>query len=114
VKRACLILFALTAACGPKVKSHATLKLDPLPAGVDVAVFADSLPVCQYEQVGLIGSEDLESTLNRAREMGADGVIGTILAANPGAGPDPVQCGTPRCPQFNTVAIRFANPDCRH
>lgn len=112
--RAFLLFSLALAACGPKVTSQATVKLDPLPADHEVKVFASDLPTCEYEQVGLIGSDDLKATLERARQMGADGVIGTVLATGDSAGKEPALCGTPSCPQFNAVAIRFTDPACTH
>ena len=79
-----------------------------------MAVFADSVPECAYEQVGLIASDDMKRTLNRARDMGADGVIGTPLAQAESGSPKTAVCGTPNCVTFNTVAIRFTDPGCRH
>ena len=43
--------------------------------------------------------------------MGADGVIGTILAQE-GQSDRASTCGTPNCVQYNTVAIRFTDPSC--
>lgn len=107
-----LIVLALLA-CGPSLKTQVQVKLDPLPADADVKVFPDSLPSCPYEQVGLIASQSLDETLSAAREMGADGVIGTVLAKHPTEQKEPPLCGTVRCVEYNTVAIRFADPDCR-
>lgn len=111
--RASLILVVLVAACGPKVKSHAVVKLDPLPEDTEVKVFATDGPTCPYQQVGLIASEDLGATLNRARDMGADAVIGTILAdSSSAASKSSPWCSTTNCIQYNTVAIRFTDPQC--
>lgn len=107
------LFLILLAACGPKIKSQARVELDPLPADHEVKVFADELPRCAYEEVGIIGSEDLDATLERARKMGADGVIGTVLAETARPPADASICGTPSCIQYNTVAIRFTDPDCR-
>jgi hypothetical protein len=106
-----LFLVVALAACGPKVKSQVMVQLDPLPSDHEVKVFASDLPRCPYEEVGLIAANDMKRTLNRARDMGADGVIGTVLAQE--AKSDAVAiCGTPNCVQYNTVAIRFTNPSC--
>lgn len=108
-----LFLVVLLVACGPKVKSHVGIQLDPLPKDTEVKVFASDLPTCAYEQVGLIASEDLGATLNRAREMGANGVIGTVLAdTTSSASRQSPWCPTTNCIQFNTVAIRFTDPEC--
>jgi len=106
------LFLVLLAACGPKIKSQARVQLDPLPANTEVKVFADELPRCAYEEVGIIGSEDLDATLDRARQMGADGVIGTVLAEAGRKPADTTICGTPNCVQYNTVAIRFTDPTC--
>jgi len=106
------LFLVLLAACGPKIKSQVRVQLDPLPANAEVKVFADELPHCAYEEVGIIGSKDLDATLDRARKMGADGVIGTVLAEAARPPSDTSICGTPRCIQYNTVAIRFADPTC--
>ena len=108
-----LLLTACLIGCGPKVKSFTYVDVPPLPSYTDVAVFADSLPTCEYEQVGLIASDDMKRTLDRARKMGADGVIGTVLAESSTASPKSAVCGTPKCVTFNTVAIRFSDPACR-
>lgn len=107
------LFLVLLAACGPKIKSQTRVELDPLPADHEVKVFADELPRCAYEEVGIIGSKDLDATLDRARKMGADGVIGTVLAEAARAPSDTSICGTPSCIQYNTVAIRFTDPTCR-
>ena len=104
----------LLAACGPKVKSQVRLELDPLPADYEVKVFPDELPTCSYEEVGIIGSQDLEATLDQARKMGADGVIGTVLAGEGEPAREDRVCGTPKCVQYNTVAIRFTDPSCTY
>jgi hypothetical protein len=106
------LFLTLLAACGPKIKSQARVELDPLPADYEVKVFADELPRCAYEEVGIIGSRDLDATLDRARKMGADGVIGTVLAEAGRTPDDAGICGTPNCVQYNTVAIRFTDPTC--
>lgn len=106
-----LFLIVVLAACGPKVKSQVRVQLDPLPSDHEVKVFASDLPRCSYEEVGLIASDDMEKTLNRARDMGADGVIGTILAERERSDAVAI-CGTPNCVQYNTVAIRFTDPSC--
>ena len=106
-----LFLVVALAACGPKVKSQVRVQLDPLPADHAVKVFASDLPRCPYEEVGLIASNDMKRTLNRARDMGADGVIGTVLAQE-GKSDAVAICGTPNCVQYNTVAIRFADTSC--
>ncbi len=103
---------ALAAACGPGVKKYVIVELDPLPSTAEVKVFASDLPSCEYEQVGLIASQDLEETLKEARQMGADGVIGTVLAQQ-GQPQKAAICGTPNCLQYNTVAVRFTDPSCR-
>lgn len=107
-----LTILALAVACGPGVKKYVIVELDPLPSDTEVKVFADDLPTCEYEQVGLIASQDLEETLKEARRMGADGVIGTVLAQE-GRSQKAAICGTPNCLQYNTVAIRFTYPGCR-
>ncbi len=113
MSRTCLLLAAvLLIGCGPKVMSQAQIDLDPLPADQEVVVFASDLPECAYEVVGIIASDDLEATIKRAREMGADGVIGTVLAESESSASQAGACGTPRCVQFNTVAIRFTDPSC--
>lgn len=111
--RALLFPILLLVACGPKVESRARVQLDPLPKDSEVKVFAGDLPTCPYEQVGLIASEDLGATLNRAREMGANGVIGTVLAdtASSASRQSP-WCPTTNCIHYNTVAIRFTDPEC--
>ncbi len=105
---------ALLIACGPKVKSYAYMELQALPYDHEVAVFSETLPECEYEQVGLIAADDMERTKDRAREMGADGVIGTVDAESQSQNPKSAVCGTPRCLTFNTVAIRFSDPACRY
>jgi hypothetical protein len=107
-------------ACGPSIKTQTMVQLEPLPSDSSVAVFADSLPKCPYEQVGLIASQDMEKTLDAARKMGADGVIGTVAATKKPSGEydeeygkEPPLCGTPNCVAYNTVAIRFSDPSCR-
>ena len=75
-----VVMFLVLAACGPSMKTQVKVELDPLPSNHDVKVFAEALPTCAYEDVGLIASRDLEATLDAARKMGADGVIGTVLA----------------------------------
>lgn len=100
--------------CGPKIKSYEYIDLPPLPSDHEVVVFSDSLPECSYQQVGLIASDDMRRTLNRARDIGADGVIGTVEAGGDSSDPKTAICGTPQCVTFNTVAIRFTDPDCRH
>jgi len=100
-------------ACSPSLKTQVQVPLQPLPSDAEVKVFPDSLPKCPYEQVGLIASHDLEKTLKAAREMGADGVIGTVLATHPQGPNGGALCGTPKCVEFNTVAIRFEDPACR-
>jgi len=75
-------------------------------------VFASELPTCAYEEVGLIASEDLDATLKQARQMGADGVIGTVLAEADRPAGDRSTCGTPNCVKYNTVAIRFTDRTC--
>jgi len=110
-----LWLFAaivLVAACGPSMKTQVRVELDPLPADHEVKVFASDLPICEYQEVGLIASEDLDATLKKAREMGADGVIGTVLAEAARSAADRSTCATPNCVQYNTVAIRFTDPAC--
>lgn len=104
---------ALVVACGARIKSYNYMELPPLPADQEVAVFADVLPTCPYDQVGLIASDDMKDTLERARQMGADGVIGTPQAESDTGGAKAAVCGTPRCVTFNTVAIRFTDPTCR-
>jgi hypothetical protein len=111
--RALPFMVVLLVACGPKVESRVQVQLDPLPKDTEVKVFASDLPTCEYEQVGLIASEDLGATLTRAREMGANGVIGTVLAdTTSSASPRSPWCPTTNCIQFNTVAIRFTDPGC--
>ncbi len=113
MSRTCLLLAAvLLIGCGPKIKSQVKVALDPLPPDQDVMVFATDLPECAYEVVGIIASNDLEATKQRAREMGADGVIGTVLAESDSSAGRAGACGTPNCVQFNTVAIRFTDPGC--
>ena len=107
------LFLILIAACGPKIKSQARVELDSLPADTEVRVFPDELPRCAYEEVGIIASQDLDATLDRAREMGADGVIGTVLAGAATPAREDGVCGTPNCVQYNTVAIRFSDPNCR-
>jgi len=107
-----IVVLLVVAACGPSTKTQVRVQLDPLPANQEVKVFAEALPTCDYEEVGLIASDDLEKTLAAARKMGADGVIGTVLAQTEGAGKGAALCGTPNCPQFNTLAIRFMDPAC--
>lgn len=102
----------LAAACGPSMKTQVRVELDPLPADHEVKVFASDLPTCAYQEVGLIASEDLDATLKKARQMGADGVIGTVLAEAARPAGDRSTCGTPNCVKFNTVAIRFTDPAC--
>lgn len=102
----------LVAACGPSMKTQVRVELDPLPADHEVKVFASDLPTCEYQEVGLIASEDLDATLKKAREMGADGVIGTVLAEADRSAGERSTCGTPNCVQYNTVAIRFSDPAC--
>jgi len=87
-RRTSLIAVLLLAACGPKVQSMTKVELDPLPGDHEVKVFADALPQCPYEEVGIIASKDLDATLDRARKMGADGVIGTVLAEEGRPAPD--------------------------
>jgi hypothetical protein len=100
-------------ACSPSLKTQVQVQLQPLPSDADVKVFPDSLPACPYQQVGLIASHDMDKTLKAARRMGADGVIGTVLAT-PSKDPDGAPlCGTRKCVEFNTVAIRFEDPSCR-
>ncbi len=113
MSRTCLLVAAvLLIGCGPKVMSQVKLELDPLPPDQDVTVFASDLPECAYEVVGIIASDALEATKKRAREMGADGVIGTVLAESESTASQAGACGTSRCVQFNTVAIRFTDPGC--
>ena len=100
------------AACGPSMKTQVRVELDPLPADQEVKVFASDLPTCEYQEVGLIASEDLDATLKKAREMGADGVIGTVLAEAGRPAGDRSTCATPNCVKYNTVAIRFTDPAC--
>ena len=107
-----LFLVVALAACGPKVKSQVRVQLDPLPSDHEVKVFSSELPQCPYEEVGIIASEDMTKTLNRAREMGADGVIGTVLAEDGRPAANTSICGTPNCVHYNTVAIRFTDPAC--
>lgn len=107
-----MVVLLVLVACGPGVKTQVKVQLDPLPANHEVKVFADALPSCDYEEVGLIASEDLEKTLDTARGMGADGVIGTVLAEGEASGRSAAVCGTPNCLQFNTLAIRFTDPEC--
>lgn len=115
MSRTCLVLAAvLLTGCGPKVKSQTKVTLDPLPPDRAVKVFAADLPGCVYEVVGIIASDDLEATIRRAREMGADGVIGTVLAQSGSSASQASICGTPNCLQYNTVAIRFTDPSCTH
>lgn len=102
----------LGVACGPSMKTQVRVELDPLPADYEVKVFASDLPTCEYQEVGLIASEDLEATLKKAREMGADGVIGTVLAEAGRRASDTSTCATPNCVKYNTVAIRFTDPAC--
>ncbi|MCL7960400.1 MAG: hypothetical protein M8861_09430 [marine benthic group bacterium] len=102
----------LASACGPSMKTQVRVELDPLPADHEVKVFASDLPTCEYQEVGLIASEDLDATLTKAREMGADGVIGTVLAEADRPAGERSTCGTPNCVQYNTVAIRFTDPAC--
>ena len=111
-RRTWMVAVAALAACGPGVKKYVIVELDPLPSTTEVKVFASDLPVCEYEQVGLIASQDLEETLKEARRMGADGVIGTVLAQE-GQSQKAAICGTPNCLQYNTVAVRFADPSCQ-
>ncbi len=111
--RTCFLLAAVVLiGCGPKVMSQVKVALDPLPPDHEVMVFATDLPECAYEVVGIIASNDLEATKQRAREMGADGVIGTVLAESDSSAGRAGACGTPNCVQFNTVAIRFTDPSC--
>ncbi len=107
-----LAAMVFATACGPSMKTQVRVELDPLPADHEVKVFASDLPTCAYEEVGLIASEDLDATLKKARQMGADGVIGTILAEAGRPAGDARICGTPNCVQYNTVAIRFTDPAC--
>ena len=110
-----LVVFAaLFIACGPKVKSYAYMEIPALPSDQEVVVFAETLPECEYEQVGLIAADDLKRTKDRARKMGADGIIGTVEADSSGNNPKAAVCGTPKCVTFNTVAIRFSDPACRY
>jgi len=106
------VLFLVLAACGPSLKTQVKVALDPLPANHEVKVFADALPTCAYEEVGLIASQDLKATLDAARKMGADGVIGTVLAEAARSPSEASICGTPKCVQYNTLAIRFTDPSC--
>ena len=103
----------LVAGCGPKVKSYAYLNLESLPSDQDVVVFAETLPGCEYEQVGLIAANDLKRAKDRARKMGADGLIGDPEAESGSNRAKAAVCGTPNCVTFNTVAIRFLDPTCR-
>jgi len=97
-KRGWLLAAMVSAtACGPSMKTQVRVELDPLPADHEVRVFA---------------SEDLDATLKKARQMGADGVIGTVLAEAGRPAGDARICGTPNCVQYNTVAIRFTDPTC--
>jgi hypothetical protein len=113
MSRTCFLLAAVVlTGCGPKVKSQVKVALDPLPPDQDVMVFATDLPECAYEVVGIIASDDLEATKKRARKLGADGVIGTVLAGSGSSASRAGACGTPNCVQFNTVAIRFTDPGC--
>ena len=68
---ALLFLVIALAACGPKVRSQVRVQLDPLPSDHEVKAFASELPRCAYQEVGIIASNDMERTLNRARDMGA-------------------------------------------
>jgi hypothetical protein len=102
----------LVVACGPSMKTQVRVQLDSLPADHEVKVFATDLPTCAYEEVGLIASEDLEATVKKARQMGADGVIGTVLAEADRPTGGAAICGTLNCVQYNTVAIRFTDPAC--
>ena len=111
-RRTSLLAVLMLAACGPKVESMTRVELDPLPKDYEVKVFADELPQCPYEEVGIIASKELDATLDRARKMGADGVIGTVLAEEGRPAADAAICGTPNCVQYNTVAIRFTDPGC--
>jgi len=111
-KCARLFVVVLLVACGPSMKTQVRVELDPLPADQEVKVFASDLPTCEYQEVGLIASEDLDATLKKAREMGADGVIGTVLAEAGRPAGDSGTCGTPNCVKYNTVAIRFTDPAC--
>jgi len=115
MSRTCLVLAAvLLTGCGPKVKSQVNVELEPLPPEREVKVFAADLPECAHEVVGIIASDDLEATKRRAREMGADGVIGTVLAQSGSSANQASVCGTANCIQYNTVAIRFTDPSCTH
>ena len=111
-KCARLFVIVLVAACGPSMKTQVRVELDPLPADHEVQVFASDLPTCAYQEVGLIASEDLDATLKKARQMGADGVIGTVLAEAGRPAGDSSTCATPNCVKYNTVAIRFTDPAC--
>ncbi len=111
--RTCFLLASVfLIGCGPKVMSQVKVALDPLPPDQEVMVFATDLPECAYEVVGIIASNDLEATKKRAREMGADGVIGTVLAESGSSASRAGACGTPSCVQYNAVAIRFTDPSC--
>lgn len=107
-----VVMFMALAACGPSMKTQVKVQLDPLPSNHEVKVFAEALPTCDYEEVGLIASENLEATLAEARKMGADGVIGTVLAQGGKSRSEASICGTPNCVQYNTLAIRFSDPAC--
>lgn len=109
-----VVMFLLLAACGPSMKTQVKVKLDPLPSNHEVKVFAEALPTCAYQEVGLIASESLEKTIDAARKMGADGVIGTVLAQKDSSASQAGICGTPNCIQYNTLAIRFTDPSCRN
>jgi hypothetical protein len=107
-----VVMLLVLAACGPSLKTQVKVELEPLPADQEVKVFAAELPTCAYQEVGLIASQSLKKTIDAARKMGADGVIGTVLAQEDGSGSEPGICGTLKCIQYNTLAIRFTDPAC--
>jgi hypothetical protein len=113
-RRGSVWLVALLLGCGPKIESQTFAEFPALPSDQEIQVFPEDLPECPYEQVGIIASESVEATKKRASEMGAHAVIGTALAKARPTDPRKNICGTRKCVQYNTVAIRFTDPECMH
>lgn len=125
--RCILPIVVLLAACSPAVRVTrlSPEAYEPRPADHPIRLYQSGRPKCDYEEVGLIIArqrnvftsmeEVAESMRKKARELGADAVVGLIETDQVQGASAPLDNNVviDRDPVLSGTAIRFKSPDCR-
>jgi hypothetical protein len=114
-----LLLLAL-AGCGPNISSAQFADGIPSPAAAEVKVFSTKMPVCEFDEIGLIrGERDnafsslqgvMDAMREKARDMGGDAIIGVGVVRKPDG--STVVDAAEASGTLSGVVIRFKDRGC--